>query len=70
MSILLLGVLMLYVFYKLVDMGDGGTSNYDGIEDFLAMKDASSIARGENPLDPKAQIKSMTDPLDLFGDDK
>ena len=28
-----------------------------------------SIARGENPLDPEAQWKNMTDPLDLFGDD-
>lgn len=67
MSIVILGIVLLYVFYKLVDMGDG-SANTDDIDDFLAMKDASSIARGDNPLDPDAQIKSITDPLDIFGD--
>ena len=66
MSFILLGIVLLYAFYKLVDMGDRGVSNDDEIDDLLAMKDASSIARGDNPLDPEAQIKSMTDPLDLF----
>ena len=41
----------------------------DIMDDFVIPKDAMSIARGENPLDPEAQWKSMTDPLDLFGDD-
>ena len=67
MSLVILGTVLLYVFYKLVEMDDGGAD--DGIDDFLAMKDASSIARGDNPLDSKSQIKSMTDPMDLFGDD-
>jgi len=66
MSIVLLGIVLLYVFYKMIDMGDGGVSNDDEIDDFIAMRDASSIARGDDPLDPESQIKSMTDPLDLF----
>jgi hypothetical protein len=41
----------------------------DIMDDFIMPRDAMSIARGEDPLDPEAQWKSMTDPLDLFGDD-
>ena len=41
----------------------------DIMDDFIMPRDAMSIARGENPLDPNAQWKSMTDSLDLFGDD-
>ena len=41
----------------------------DLMDDFIMPRDAMSIARGENPLDPEAQWKSITDPLDLFGDD-
>ena len=67
MSLVILGIVLFYVFYKLVEMDDSGAD--DGIDDFLAMKDASSIARGDNPLDPEAQWKSITDPLDIFGDD-
>ena len=61
------------------DNGESGSSNSERIDiagseddimdDFVMPRDAMSIARGEDPLDPKAQWKSMTDPLDLFGDD-
>lgn len=67
MSILLLGILLLYIFYKLADMGDGGASGGDGFDDFVSMNGGSSIARGEDPQDPASQYKSITDPMDLFG---
>ena len=66
MSIVLLGIVLLYVFYKIVDMWGGDVSQNDGIDDFIAMKDATGIARGENPLDPDTQIKSITDPMDIY----
>lgn len=68
MSIVLLGIVLLYVFYKIVDMWDGDVSENEGVDDFIAMRDATSIARGENPLDPDAQIKSITDSIDIFGE--
>ena len=37
----------------------------DEVREFITMRDAFSIARGENPMDPKAQWKSITDPLGL-----
>ena len=51
--------------------GSGGAADDtdDLLDDFIMPRDAMSIARGENPHDPEAQWKSMTDPLDLFGDD-
>ena len=62
MGLILLGLLLFYIFYKAVEMDDD-----DLMDDFIMPRDAMSIARGENPLDPKAQWKSTVDPLDLFG---
>ena len=67
MSLVILGIVLFYAFYKLVEMDDGGAD--DGIDDFIAMRDSSSIARGDDPLNPEAQWQSITDPLDIFGDD-
>lgn len=39
----------------------------DGLYDnFLMPRDALSIARGDDPLDPESQFGSITDPLDLW----
>ena len=45
---------------------NGTNDKDDDIFDFIMPRDAMNIARGDNPLDPKSQWKSIADPLDLF----
>lgn len=45
--------------------GSNNSGNDDELKEFITMRDAFSIARGENPLDPKAQWKSISDPFGL-----
>ena len=45
--------------------GSNNFGNDDELKEFITMRDAFSIARGENPLDPKAQWKSISDPFGL-----